>query len=68
MDVGEGEDVTSWEITIDACVCVFVCSVTKSCLTFWDPTGCSSPGFLFLHYLLEFSQMLKYILLCKIGS
>ena len=70
MDVGEGEDVTNWEITIDICVCVYIqnCSVTKSCPTFWDPTGRSSPGFPFLHRLPEFSQMLKYVCVLCIYS
>ena len=26
------------------------------CSTFWDPIGCSMPGFPVLHYLLEFAQ------------
>ena len=43
------------------CVCIQNCSVTKSRLTFWDPTGRSSLGFPFLHHLPEFSQMLKYV-------
>ena len=30
--------------------------VTQSCLTPCDPMGCSTPGFLVLHYLLEFAQ------------
>ena len=29
------------------------CSVTKSCLTLWDPIDCSTPGSPVLHYLLE---------------
>ena len=32
------------------------CSVTKSCLTPWDPMDCSTPGFLILHHLPEFTQ------------
>ena len=32
------------------------CSVTKSCLTLWDPVDCSMPGFPVLHYLPEFTQ------------
>ena len=32
------------------------CSVAKSCLTLCDPVGCTMPGFLVLHYLLEFAQ------------
>ena len=32
------------------------CSVTKSCLTLFDPMDCSTPGFPVLHYLLEFAQ------------
>ena len=38
--------------TVDPCCC----SVVKSCLTLCDPMDCSTPGFLVLHYLLEFSQ------------
>ena len=34
----------------------FCCSVVKSCLTLYDAMDCSTPGFLVLHYLLEFSQ------------
>ena len=33
------------------------CSVTKSCLTLWDPKDCSTPGFLVPHYLLEPDQV-----------
>jgi len=32
------------------------CSVTKSCLTLWNPMDCSTPGFPVLHYLPEFAQ------------
>ena len=32
------------------------CSVTKSCLTLYDPIDCSTLGFPVLHYLLEFAQ------------
>ena len=32
------------------------CSVTKSCPTLCDPMDCSMPGFIALHYLLEFAQ------------
>ena len=31
-------------------------SVTKSCPTVCNPMGCSTPGFLVLHYLPEFAQ------------
>ena len=31
-------------------------SVTKSCLTLWDPMDCSTPGFSVLHYLSVFAQ------------
>ena len=31
-------------------------SVTQSCLTLCEPMDCSTPGFLALHYLLEFPQ------------
>ena len=30
------------------------CSVTKPCLTLWDPMNCSTAGLPVLHYLLEF--------------
>ena len=33
------------------------CSVTKSCLTLCDPMDYSMPGFVVLHYLLEFAQI-----------
>ena len=33
------------------------CSVSKSCLTFWDPMDCSTPGFPILHDLPEFAQI-----------
>ena len=32
------------------------CSVSKSCLTLWDPMDCSVPGFPVLLYFLEFAQ------------
>ena len=32
------------------------CSVTKSCLTFYDPMKCSPPDFPVLHHLPEFAQ------------
>ena len=35
---------------------VCCCSVAHSCLTLCDPTDCSMPDFLFLHYLPEFAQ------------
>ena len=33
------------------------CSVTKSCSTLCNPMNSSTPGFLVLHYLLEFAQI-----------
>ena len=33
------------------------CSVTKSCLTLWDPIDCSRPGFSVLHHLPEFTEI-----------
>ena len=36
--------------------CSCCCSVTQSCPTLLDSTGCSTPGFLVLHHLLEFAQ------------
>ena len=41
-----------WHVVIE----IFCCSVTKSCLTLWDPLGCSTPGFRVLHYLHQFAQ------------
>ena len=35
---------------------LFCRSVTKSCLTLRNPMNYSTPGFLLLHYLLEFAQ------------
>ena len=32
------------------------CSVAQSCLTLCDPMDYTTPGFLILHYLLEFAQ------------
>ena len=39
---------------ISSCHCC--CSVAKLCLTLCDLMECSTPGFLVLHYLLEFAQ------------
>ena len=39
--------------TLCSCCC---CSVTKSCLTLWDPMDCSTSGFSVLHYLPKFAQ------------
>ena len=36
------------------CCC---CSVANSCLTFWDPMNCSTPGFAVPYRLLEFVQI-----------
>ena len=36
------------------------CSVAQSCLTLCYPMDCSMPGFLVLHYLLEFVQTHVY--------
>ena len=38
------------------CCC---CSVTKSCLTLWDPMDCSTPDFPTLHYRPEFAQLMS---------
>ena len=35
----------------------FCCSVCQLCLTIWNPMDCSTPGFTFLHHLLEFAQI-----------
>ena len=43
-----------FKILLTFCHC---CSVTKSRLTLCDPIECSTPGFLVLHYLPEFTQM-----------
>ena len=37
-------------------LCVYCCSVTKSCLILCNHMDCSIPGFPVLHYLLEFAQ------------
>ena len=37
------------------------CSVIQSCLTLHNPMDCSTPGFLVLHYLMEFAQVLTSI-------
>ena len=36
---------------------IIYCSVAKLCLTFCDPTDCSTPGYPVLHYLQEFAQI-----------
>ena len=41
-----------WRLVNNYCFC----SVTKSCLTLWDPLDCSTPGFPVLHYLPESAQ------------
>ena len=46
-----------WFIHLFTLFCLFVCSVTTSCLTLWDPMGCSMPVFPVLHCLLEFAQI-----------
>ena len=43
--------------TMHMSICVCVCSVTKSCLTFCNLMDCSMLGFPVLPYLLEFSQI-----------
>ena len=42
------------------CLCVSVCSVTKSCLTLCEPMDCSMPVSSVLHHLPEFAQILVY--------
>ena len=42
-----------WKSDLEDCCC---CSVAQSCPTLLDFTGCSTPGFLVLHHLLEFAQ------------
>ena len=37
-------------------MCFCCCSITKPCLTFWEPMNCRTPGILFLHFLLKFTQ------------
>ena len=37
-------------------ICGCCCSVTQSCPTLRNPTDCSMPGFLVIHYLLDFVQ------------
>ena len=43
----------SWTVKKAVLVC---CSVAKSCTTFCDPMGYSTPCFPVLHYLLSFAQ------------
>ena len=35
---------------------VFCCSVTQLCMTVWDPTDYSTPGFTVLHHLPDRAQ------------
>ena len=35
---------------------MYCCLITQLCLTFWNPMGWSTPGFLVLHHLPEFAQ------------
>ena len=37
--------------------CCCCCSVTMLCLTLCDPMDCSTPDFLFLHYIPKFAQI-----------
>ena len=37
--------------------CCCCCSVTRLCLTLWDPTDCSIPGLPVPHHLPEFAQV-----------
>ena len=61
------------EKTVGIGVYVQFSSVTQSCLTAWDLTGCSTPGFPVLHYLPEFAQvhahwvamLLNHLILCR---
>ena len=47
----------TWEVCSANQCCFCCCSVTQSCPTVCDPTGCSTPGFLVLQYLLELAQI-----------
>ena len=47
---------SQWASSSSFCLLCCCCSVTKSCLTLYDPMGCSTPGFPVLHYLPEFAQ------------
>ena len=42
--------------SLNSMICCF-CSVSKSCLTLWNPMDCSTPGFPVLHYLPESVQI-----------
>ena len=35
---------------------IYCCLVAQLCPSLCDPMGCSTPGFLVLHHLLEFAQ------------
>ena len=49
----------SWRFLIKS---VQFSSVAQSCLTLWDPMGCSTPGFPVLHYLPELAQTHVHLL------
>ena len=53
LSIGDYNVVIDWTSGKKNCCC---CSVAKSCLTLFDPMGCSIPGFSVLHYLPEFAQ------------
>ena len=50
------EEDTTEQLSTHTCVSVLLCSVAQSCLTLWNPTDCSTPGFPVLHHLLEPAQ------------
>ena len=43
------------QIRLLAALIITYCSVAWSCLTLWDPTNCSTPGFPVLPHLPEFA-------------
>ena len=47
---------STYELNLIPKVVFCCCSVTQSCLAFWDPMNCSMPGFPVLHHLSELAQ------------
>ena len=43
------------QIRLLVALIITYCSVARSCLTLWDPTNCSTPGFPVLPHLPEFA-------------
>ena len=55
--IWSGGSIWDWVLNLgDLILFIGCCSVTKLCLTLWDPINWSTPGFPILHYLLGFAQ------------